>query len=433
MKTLLFAGILTLIQLYSNELYGQHGHNEVEKISSDFRFELQRCDDTEASICKNFKCSSISVYLTLKDSLIDRLYFCLDQDILSTYHFLQVGDYNFDGHTDFRILTRKSTTLVEKTKGSPDYIDDYDFYMFDKSNNKFYLHYISTLRQVKIDSIQKMVTGTLYNNLNHSSSSKEQPISYQYKFIGPGLKYCTIVPLSYPEPNPYFGNFAPTYRILDGRSLRSATEKDTLITTPIIQYENAFKFVKIKQIHPRKIDMEKDPNIRYRNIYRIYNLTTDQLLSEIIGENEVLFGTRSDSILTEDCNFDGYPDLVIKNEQNNLYYAIYFYDVERQKFMENPNIQHLENLSIDFKSKIITGKNTSQAFVTNRYGQLREPKKKIWREYEYFGPSLKYVKMQTITSNSGRGRKVKTTYYIHERYALKPIRKKEFLNITNSM
>jgi hypothetical protein len=69
----------------------------------------------------------------------------------------------------------------------------------------------------------------------------------------------------------------------------------------------------------------------------------------------------------------------------------------------------LENLSIDFQKKTISGENTSQAFERNKYGQLREPKKKIWREYEYIGPSLKYVKVQTNKSNPNKDRKVKTT------------------------
>jgi hypothetical protein len=428
LKTLFFAGILTALYLFSNRINGQSGHNGVEEISSDFRFELQLCDSSESSSCKNFKRLSMSVYLTINDSLIDKLYFCSDQDNLYAENFLQIGDYNFDGHTDFRILTRKSTTLVEKTRGRPEYINDYDFYMFDISNNKFYCHLISSLRQVKIDPFKKNVTGTLYNNLNNSSSSEKQPTSYHYKFNGEGLKYCTISPLSYPEPHQFFGNFAHTYRILEGRDLRSATEEDTLIITPIIKYESGFKFVKIRQMYPRKIDMEKNPNISYRNIYRIYSLTTDQLLSEIIGEYESLFGTHSDSIHTADCNFDGYPDLTIKDEHNKIHTPIYFYNAERQTFYQDYYIKQLENLSIDFNGKTITGKNTTQAFERTKYGQLREPKKKIWREYEFIGPSLKYVKVQTKTFTQKRGRKMKTNYYIYDRNSLKPIRKKEFLS-----
>jgi hypothetical protein len=433
LKTVFFAGLLAVFFLYSNRIYGQPGQNGVEEMSSDFRFELQLCDSSESSRCDHFKCLSITVSSTINDSLIDKLYFCSEQDSLFAENFLQIGDYNFDGHTDFRMLTRKSTTLVERISGMPDYINDYDFYMFDLSNNKFYRHFISSLRQVKIDPVEKNVTGRLYNHLNNSSTREKQPTSYKYIFNGEGLKYCTISPLAYPEPHRFFGNFAPTYRILEGRDLRSVSLADTLITTPIIKYESGFKFVKIRQIHPPNIDLEKNPNISYRNIYRIYSLANDQLLSEIIGEYEGLFGTRSDSILTEDCNFDGYPDLVIKYEPNKSYTAIYFYDVERQKFFEYPNIKHLENLSIDFQKKTISGENTSQAFERNKYGQLREPKKKIWREYEYIGPSLKYVKVQTITSIPNKDRKVKTTYYIHKSHTLKPIRKKEFLNFTNSM
>jgi hypothetical protein len=372
------------------------------------------------------------VHSAIHDSLIDQLYFCSDQDSLFNEHFLQIGDCNFDGHTDFRILTKKSTTLVEKTKGCPEYVNDFDFYTFDTSNKKFYRHFISSLRQVKIDPLNKIVTGILNNNMNDTSTSEKQPTSYQYKFYGEGLKYCTIAPLSYPEPNPYYGNFAPTYCILEGQNFRPVSAADTLITTPIVKYESGFTFVKIKQIHPANIDVEKNPNISYRNIYRIYRSTDDQLLAEIIGESEGLFGTRSDSIYTEDCNFDGYPDLVIKDEQNKSYTAIYFYDVERQKFYEYPTIKNLENLSIDFQRKTITGENTAQAFELNKYGQFREPKKKIWRAYEYIGPSLKYVKMQTITSTPRRGRKVKTTYYIQEYHTLKPIRKKEFLRFTST-
>lgn len=432
LKTLFFAVIIIAFFLHSNRIYSQPGRIDVEEMSSDFLFELQLCDSSKSFSCINSKCVSLTVYSTIYDTLIDKLYFCSDEDSLYTENFLQIEDYNFDGHNDFRILTRKITTLVEKTRGSPEYINDYDFYMFDTSKNKFYRHLISSLRQVKIDPFQKNVTGTSYNRLNNSSAHDIQPTSYQYKFNGEGLKYCTISPLSYPEPHSLSGNFAPTYRILEGRDLRPATLADTLITTPIIRYESGFKFVKIRQMYPRTIDMEKNPIISYRNIYRIYNSTTDQLLSEIIGEYEWLFGTHSDSIYTADCNFDGYPDLVIKNEQTKSFAAIYFCDVEQQKFFEHPNLKHLENLSIDFQSKTITGKNTTQASVTNKYGQLREPKKKVWREYEYIGPSLKYLKMQTITSTPGRDRKVKTTYYIHEDHTLKPIRKKEFLNLTNS-
>jgi hypothetical protein len=376
---------------------------------------------------------SITVSSTINDSLIDKLYFCSEQDSLFFENFLQIDDYNFDGHTDFRMLTRKSTTLVERISGMPDYINDYDFYMFDVSNNKFYRHFISSLRQVKIDPVEKNVTGRLYNNLNNSSTSEKQPTSYKYIFYGEGLKYCTISPLAYPEPHRFLGNFAPTYRILEGRYLRSVSLADTLITTPIVKYESGFKFVKIRQMYPPKIDMEKNPNITYRNIYRIYSLANDQLLSEIIGEYEGLFGAHSDSIHTEDCNFDGYPDLAFKDEQLKTYRSVYFYNVERQKFYEYPNIKHLENLSIDFQTKTITGKNTTQAFERNKYGQLRPPKKKIWREYEFIGPSLKYVKMQTLTFTPKRGRKVKTTYYIHDYNSLKPIQKKEFLSLTNDL
>lgn len=430
LKTALIAGLFAVFFLYSNRIYSQPGLNGVEEKSLDFRFVLQLCETPESSRCNDFKCLSMSVYSTITDSLIDKLYFCSDRDSLFTEKFLQIGDYNFDGHTDFRMLTRKSTSLVEKTKGMPEYIYDYDFYMFDTSNNKFYRHLISSLRIVKIDPIEKIVSGTLYNNLNNSSTSKSQPTSYTYKFYGQGLKYCTITPLAYPEPHPFFGNFASTYHILDGRDLRSIRPEDTLITTPIVRYESIVKFVKIRQMYPPKIDLEKNPNITYRNIYRIYSLAYDQLLSEIIGEYEGLFGTRSDSIHTEDCNFDGYPDLIIPNEHNKYQSPIYFYNAERQKFYQDHYLKHLENLSIDFERKTITGKNTSQAWEINKYGQMREPKKKIWREYKFIGPSLKYVEEQTISFIPRRGRKVKTNYYIYENNSLKPIRKKEFLSFT---
>ena len=361
-----------------------------------------------------------------------KLYFCSDQDSLFTENFLEINDYNFDGHADFRILTKKTSTLAERTMGIADYFHDYDYYMFDASNNKFYRHLLSSLRHVKIEQSKKMVTGTLYDNLNHSSISPK-PTSYQYKLSGTALKYCTISPLSYPEPTQFYGNFNSTYHILEGRNLRAVRLEDTLITTPIVKYEGGFKFVKTRQMYPHKIDLEKDPNITYRNIYRIYSLTNNELLSEIIGEYEWLFGTHSDSIQTEDCNFDGYPDLVFKDEQKKTYTSIYFYNVERQKFYEYPNIKQLENLSIDFKRKTITGKNTTQAWERNKYGQLREPKKTIRREYEFIGHSLKYVKLQTFTFTPKKGRKVKTTYYIHDYNSLKPIQKKEFLSLTKSI
>jgi hypothetical protein len=185
-------------------------------------------------------------------------------------------------------------------------------------------------------------------------------------------------------------------------------------------------------MYPPKIDVDKNPNISYRNIYRIYSLTNDLLLSEIIGAYEGLFGTHSDSIHTADCNFDGYPDLIIKDADSEIYRSIYFYNIEKQKFYEYPNIKQLENLSINFQSKTITGKNTTQAFERNKHGQLREPKKRIWREFEFIGPSLKYVKMQTITLTQKRGRNVKTTYYINDNNAFTPIRKKKFLSLSNN-
>lgn len=432
LKTVFFAGLLNVFLLYPNRIYSQRGLNGIEKMTSDFRFILQLCDTSESSRCYNSKCFSMTVYSTTNDSPVVKLYFCSDKDSLFAENFLETNDYNFDGHTDFRILTQKTTTLVERAMGIAEYIHDYDYYMYDSRKKKFYRHLISSLRQVKIDQSQKIVTGTLYDDLDNSSTG-HKPTSYQYKLNGAALKYCTISPSSYPEPHQFYGDFNATYHILEGEKLRSARVDDTLITTPIVKYESGFKFVKIKQMYPPKIDMGKNPNISYRNIYRIYSLTNDQLLSEIIGEYEWLFGTHSDSIYTADCNFDGYPDLIIKDELKKTYTSIYFYNAERQKFYEYPNIKQLENLSIDFQRKTISGKNTTQAWERNKYGQLRPPKKKIWREYEFIGPSLKYVKMHTFTFTPKRGRKVKTTYYIHDYNSLKPIRKKEFLSFTNSM
>lgn len=413
-------------------MYCRHALQGIEKRSSDFRFVLQLCDTSESLGCNNSECYSISVYSITNDSPIIKLHFCAAQDSIFADNFMATGDYNFDGHTDFRILTKKPTSVVERTRGIADYIHDYDYYMFDTSKNIFYRHLLSSLRHVKIDSHKKMVTGILYDNLIQSSNGPK-PTSYQCKLCGTSLKYCTISPLSYPEPHKFSGNFNATYHILDGRLLRSVRIDDTLITAPTIKYEGGFKFVMCKQVYPPNIDLDKKPNITYRNSYRIYSLTNNQLLSEIVGEYEWLFGTHVDSIHTEDCNFDGYPDLVINDEQKKTYSSIYFYHAERQKFYEYPSIKQLENLSIDFNGKTITGKNTTQAFERNKYGQLRKPKKKIWREYEFIGPSLKYVKMQTCTLTPQKGRKVKTTYYIHDYNALIPIRKKEFMRFVNSM
>jgi len=432
MKTLFFAGLLAVFMLYSNQIYSQNDLNGVEKLSSDFRFVLQLCHTSESARCNNSKCSFMSVYSKVNDSLMMKLYFYSDQDSLFTDNFLEINDYNFDGHADFRVLSKKTTTIVERKKGVPDYIHDYDYYMFDASNNKFYLHLLSSLRDVNIDPNKKMVTGTLYGDLVNASSNPN-PTAYQYKFCGIALKYCTISPLSYPEPHRFYGNFNSKYHILEGLELRAVRMEDTLITKPIVKYEGGFKFVKIRQMYPLKIDMEKNPNITYRNIYRIYSSTNNLLLSEIIGEYEYLFHTHSDSIYTADCNFDGYPDLVIKDEQMKTYRSVYFYNAEQQKFFEYLNIKQLEDLSIDFQNKTITGKNTAQAWERNKYGQLRSPKKKIWREYEFKGPSLKYVKMQTFTFIPKKGRKVKTTYYIYDYHSLKPIRKKEFLRFTNRL
>lgn len=432
LKILFFAGLLALFMLYPKRIYSQYDLNGVEKLSSDFRFVLQLCHTSESARCNNSKCSYMSVYSAVYDSLIMNLYFCSYQDSLFDEKFLQIDDYNFDGQPDFRVLTKKTTTIVERTKGIPDYIYDYDYYMFDASNNKFYSHLLSSLRDVKIDPNKKMVTGTLYGDLDNVSANPN-PTAYQYKFCGVALKYCTISPLSYPEPHQFFGNFNSTYRILEGLDLRAVRMEDTLITKPIVKYEGGFKFVKIRQMHPTKIDMEKNPNITYRIIYRIYSSTNNQLLSEIFSEYEYLFHTHSDSIYTEDCNFDGYPDLIIKDEQMKTYRSVYFYNAERQKFFEYPNIKQLEDLSIDFQAKTITGKNTTQAWERNKYGQLRPPKKKIWREYEFKGPSLKYIKMQTFTFTPKKGRKVKTTYYIYDYHSLKPIRKKEYLSFTNGL
>lgn len=432
MKTGFFAGLLAVSLLYSNRIYSQGDLNGFEKMSSDFRFILQLCDTSESSRCKHSKCFCMTVYSTTSDSPLNKLYFCSDRDSIFDENFLQINDYNFDGYTDFRVLTKKTTTIVERTMGVPDCIHDYDYYMYDASNNKFYRHLLSSLRQVQIYSDKKMVTGTMYDDLDNASSNPN-PTSYQYKLCGIALKYCTISPLSYPEPHQFAGNFNSTYHILEGGKLRSASVEDTLITKPIVKYEGGFTFVRMRQMYPTKIDMEKNPNITYRNIYRIYSSTNNQLLSEIIGEYEYLFHTHSDSIYTEDCNFDGYPDLTIKDEQMKTYRSVYFYNAERQKFFEYPNIKQLEGLSIDFQSKTIAGKITTQAWERNKYGQLRPTKKKIWRDYEFKGPSLKYAKMQTITFTPKKGRKVKTTYYIYDYHSLKPIRKKEFLNFTKSL
>ena len=432
LKFILSTSHLALFFLYQHISLGQSEMKRVKKLGADFEFVMQLCNDSESRGCSNAPCLSMRIYSTNHDSLIDQIFICSDFDSLFSEQFLQIDDYNFDGHTDFRIRTKKTTTRIERAMGCTDFIHDYNYYMFDPLKNRFYLHLISSLRQVKIDRSKKMVVGTKYNDEDAPSNS-ETPTSYKYKLIGEGLKYCTIAPLTYPEPNKYFGNFAPTYRILDGRELRTISYADTLIAKPIVKNKNGFTFVKTRKIHPPNIDIENNPNIGYRSTYSIYRSSDGHLLTEIIGEYERIFDTHSDSIYAEDCNFDGFPDLAFKDEDKETYTSIYFFNTEKHSFCEYPFIKNLEKLSIDFKNKIITGKNTAQAFEITKYGQLRQPKKKVWKAYTFIGPTLRYVKVQTETFTPKRNSKVKTQYYTYNNNALTRIRKREFFRFSDSL
>lgn len=422
MKSILSLFLLIALNGGRTLVYAQ---SNIPQKPSDFRFETNVCDSTR---CYQSPCVSISVYALNDNRLIDQLYFCLPSELTTQKEWFQTGDYDFDGYTDFKMRIKKVTSITERVQGAPEYFYDYDYYMFDAKAQKFYRHFVSNLRQLTFDYSKKRVSGTLFDPSQYTETNMQpRPNKLNYIFVGESLKYATITPAGYPPLEKHQGNYNSRYVVFENNEFRSMRTDDVPTVHKVEKQVGSFRFEKHWDLYPRIVKLETKPNPTYRSIYYIYQVNSDSLISKITGLYESLFGGISDSIVIQDCNFDGYPDLMIQNEYSPDNIAIYFYNQSRNSFEVSPLLGSLEKIKIDFNNKTIRGTNLHlTANEINRWGQMVEPKKRTWKEYTFSGTNLRYVKVETYTFEPKKGRKMKVEYFIHSNNVLKQIRKRAY-------
>jgi hypothetical protein len=407
-----------------------YAQSNIPQKPSDFRFETDVCDSTR---CHQSQCVSVSVHALNDNRFIGQFYSCLPLEQTTQKEWLQTGDYDFDGYTDFRMRIKKITSITERVQGGPEFFYDYDYYMFDAKSQKFYRHFVSNLRHLTFDIKKKRVSGTLYDPINYAGTNMQPlPTKVNYIFVGESLKYATITPADYPSLQKQVGNYNSRFVVFENNGFRDVRMEDAPSFKVVEKQVGNFRFEKHWDLYPRAVNLETKPNPTYRSMYYIYQVSNDTLLGKINGLYESLFGGFSDSIVVEDCNFDGFPDLIIQNEQSFDNTYIYFYNQNKNSFEVSPLLGSLEKIKIDFNNKTIRGTNIRlHASEINRWGQMVDPKKRTWKEYTFSGTNLRYVKVETYTFEPKKGRKMKVEYFIHTNNVLKQIRKREYKKSTD--
>ncbi|MDX2173203.1 MAG: hypothetical protein SFY56_08790 [Bacteroidota bacterium] len=345
--------------------------------------------------------------------------------ILAGSDSIEVDDYDFDGHQDFRIWSTKSSSFRKIKFGMKQNYPSFNYYMYDSISNGFYLHFISKLDGLRFDKTNKVVKGHMDSKFKINENSFVDGF-YEYTLSGKGLEY--VKQEIYPDlqNNQYFKGQTKKQFILKNNKLSLLETKLSNNNNFFQETVGNFRFEKEKILDTiSKINLAGTNNL-YRYEYRVFNASTNSLIFKMAGEFCLPADSCIDSLDIADYNFDDYPDFILLQAKTMQNY--FFYLPNKNKFETSALLNDLKNFKVDLLEKKATGTKYeyTASLGTNKYGHLKKPKLSSVSTYTLTGANYKFVSIAKTIITKNKKRKTDTTYYLNENSVLIPISKNYF-------
>ncbi|MBX7241792.1 MAG: hypothetical protein K1X92_08590 [Bacteroidia bacterium] len=362
--------------------------------AKDFRFELDHSPLLPCPECKDCICKYLTVYNKLEQVVFEKMMqgnaMHYDSENVDS---IQIADYNFDGHTDFRIFNS--------------YMKFQQYYLYDSQKNTFYPdHLLSELILMQFDSDSKIAKGSYYGEtppfVNEIRSGKGTYL-FAYEFQGEALGNLRII--AQPRVNPWNGpynaahlNSEPDTSFFYYRNQELiAKPKEIKVTPPYILTKRAKDFEFVLELNPvTQIPAEKGA---YAHRISVYFEPTGQLLFTAIltGNHLKEYNHCKDTLEIADYNFDGFPDMRLCDKIRAGKHLYFLFNPQEQTFEKENTLNELNGLSFDFEHKTVQGFSDNK----NRGGfPFNDPYPFDIEYYTFRGENLRDLTLKILTPGS---------------------------------
>ena len=258
----------------------------------------------------------------------------------------QIGDYNFDGYSDFRLCLNGDGLHYNR------------YFLYDQQRLKFYQDsLLSSFNSVDFNFDNKTAVG--YSALRPYTGNAYKFEQEIYRISGERLAYVKVEKILSGSTG-----WHPQMDVVDSflyvnQKRKDIPRTDKLENTQVI-YSNGWRVERQVEKYYGPETTEIKP-IGYQRkqmslaIYRIYRVSDEKLLATLSGEQYLDFKPEYvKPPIMKDVDFDGSPDLWIPKSNGQEGYFYHGYNAQKQSF-ELLFISNLQELKVDSVKQIATG------------------------------------------------------------------------------
>ncbi len=383
------------------ELYDNKSSVPVDTIiASDFRFELHHNPVVNCHTCKGCKCKIVLVFDKQGMAVFQKIfignYLTYSAENIDS---MQVGDYNFDGHTDFRLYNGN--------------LMFHEYYVYLPSANTYIREpLLSQMVSMSFDFKHHIAVGSLFSVKPFKENTRLSPSANYlntYRFFGVNLEYVIIETCIFQNPwngpNKLFDSLPEilnrtdtSYCTYRNRELKEVTSIPLTSNFTTDRYKSPFRFVTQDQLMFNVIKME--PDCRTLTVfYQDSSKPVSVINAQGISINEL--NLCNDSLFFEDYNFDSIPDIKISSSAISQTHSFYIYNHTNASFEYHEALSKLQDIYFDTKSSKLYGRKRTDIDALTTQSDF----------YEYFNNQLTLIKRTLCKRKSPFSEKMICEYY----------------------
>lgn len=171
----------------------------------------------------------------------------------------------------------------------------------------------------------------------------------------------------------------------------------------------------INKIYTENFLVQTDTRTRkiYLNSGYTLEKTLDYTITNVSNNKKVLFhqipfsktnNLENDSIILNDYNFDSYLDLYIQYD-SKMWGGYFVYNPKKDIFIFEKLLNTMDEITIDWTNKTISGKKTFYGKYKDKYGTFRQTNILYYSEYFFEGERLENVCVKSYRLRENKKRR----------------------------